>query len=210
MHRRRQSSNQAPSNTEMNLFSSSLSSNDHPKIGICYSPQPLMHSHRSDIAVDAPSPSNGERKRDVYDGGDDGVKWRRVTLEIETKNSGNSAVREPCTGGDRNTKKGRFKEVIDGEIKNMVVDSDQQSIMSFKDKLLGVCVTSSDRNLEGNFEKNESDFKLMDGDVNTSMVNGILAIAFSDLVKDILFKEMELIVILKLLYRIQCASQLYH
>ncbi|PPS18668.1 hypothetical protein GOBAR_AA01913 [Gossypium barbadense] len=58
-------------------------------------------------------------------------------------------------------------------------------------KLLGGYVASSDKNLEGNFEKNESEFELMDGDVNTSM----------DRVKDILFKEMELIVILKLLGR---------
>ncbi|MBA0726013.1 hypothetical protein Golax_001868, partial [Gossypium laxum] len=34
-----------------------------------------------------------------------------------------------------------------------------------------------------------------------SMVNGILAISFSDRIKDILFKEMGLTVILKLLWR---------
>ncbi|MBA0583111.1 hypothetical protein Gorai_013984, partial [Gossypium raimondii] len=38
-------------------------------------------------------------------------------------------------------------------------------------------------------------------DVNMSMVNGIPTIAFSDRIKDILFKEMELTVILKLLGR---------
>ncbi|MBA0585624.1 hypothetical protein Gorai_016392, partial [Gossypium raimondii] len=42
---------------------------------------------------------------------------------------------------------------------------------------------------------------LMEGDVNTSMVSGIPTIAFSDCIKDILFKEMELTVIHKLLGR---------
>ncbi|MBA0577928.1 hypothetical protein Gorai_020234, partial [Gossypium raimondii] len=73
--------------------------------------------------------------------------------------------------------------------------------MSFKDKLLGGGVASSDGNLEGIFGKDESDFELMEGDVNMSMVNGIPAIAFLDRIKDILFKEMELTVILKLLGR---------
>ncbi|MBA0555869.1 hypothetical protein Golob_026020, partial [Gossypium lobatum] len=73
--------------------------------------------------------------------------------------------------------------------------------MSFKDKLLGGGVASSNENLEGSFEKNESDFELMEGDMNTSMVNGISEIAFSDCIKDILFKEMELTVIHKLLGR---------
>ncbi|MBA0679197.1 hypothetical protein Goari_010985, partial [Gossypium aridum] len=83
----------------------------------------------------------------------------------------------------------------------MVVDFDQQPIMSFKDKLLGGGVAFSGENLEGSFEKNKSDFELMEIDVNMSMVNGIPAIAFSDRIKDILFKEMELTVILKLLGR---------
>ncbi|MBA0871855.1 hypothetical protein Goshw_000613 [Gossypium schwendimanii] len=73
--------------------------------------------------------------------------------------------------------------------------------MSFKDKLLGRGVAFSDGNLEGIFGKNESDFELLEGDVNMSMVNGISAISFSDRIKDILFKEMELTVILKLLWR---------
>ncbi|MBA0571629.1 hypothetical protein Golob_002012 [Gossypium lobatum] len=73
--------------------------------------------------------------------------------------------------------------------------------MSFKDKLLGRGVAFSDGNLEGIFGKNESDFELLEGDVNMSMVNGISAISFSDRIKDILFKEMEFTVILKLLWR---------
>ncbi|MBA0635374.1 hypothetical protein Godav_005186 [Gossypium davidsonii] len=73
--------------------------------------------------------------------------------------------------------------------------------MSFKDKLLRGDVASSDGNLEGIFGKNESDFELLEGDVNMSMVNGIPAISFSNRINDILFKEMELTIILKLLRR---------
>ncbi|MBA0600804.1 hypothetical protein Gorai_004003, partial [Gossypium raimondii] len=73
--------------------------------------------------------------------------------------------------------------------------------MSFKDKLLGGGVASSDGNLEGIFGKNESDFELLEGDLNMSMVNGIPTISFSNCIKDILFKEMELTINLKLLRR---------
>ncbi|KAK8313293.1 hypothetical protein V6Z12_D01G099500 [Gossypium hirsutum] len=118
---------------------------------------------------------------------------------METQNFGNDIDRDPCANGDQNTKKVRFKEAIDGEATNLVVDSGQLLIMSFKDKLLKGGVDSSDGNLEGIFGKNESDFELLEGDVNMSMVNGIPAIAFSDFIKEILFKEMELTVILKLL-----------
>ncbi|KAK5771764.1 hypothetical protein PVK06_048006 [Gossypium arboreum] len=120
---------------------------------------------------------------------------------METQNFGNDIDRDPYANSDRNTKKVRFKEVFEGEDTNMVVDSDQQSIMSFKDKLLGGGVVSSDENIEGIFGKNESGFELLEGDVNMSMVNGISAIAFSESINDILFKEMELAVILKLLVR---------
>ncbi|KAH1106098.1 hypothetical protein J1N35_009866 [Gossypium stocksii] len=111
----------------------------------------------------------------------------------------NGTESESCTGSDQNTKKVRFKKVVDGETSNMVMDSDKQSNLSFKDKLLGGGVASSDGNLKGNFDKNDNDFELMDGDVNMSMVNGIPAIAFSDSIKGLLFKKMELTVILKLL-----------
>ncbi|MBA0792344.1 hypothetical protein Gohar_016852 [Gossypium harknessii] len=91
---------------------------------------------------------------------------------METQNFSNDTDRDPCTDGDQNTKKVRFKEAVDGEATNMVVDSGQQLIMSFKDKLLKGGVDSSDGNLEGIFGKNECDFELPEGDVNMSMVNG--------------------------------------
>lgn len=101
-------------------------------------------------------------------------------MVMETENSSNCTYREPCNGGDRNAKKVRFKEGIDGETSNMVVNSGQQPVLSFKDKLLGGRVVPPDENLEGNLDNNKSDFELMDGDINTSMVNGIPAIAFSN------------------------------
>ncbi|KAG8475227.1 hypothetical protein CXB51_032054 [Gossypium anomalum] len=106
------------------------------------------------------------------------------------------AVSDHCDDGDRNTKKVRFKEAVSGEETNMAVDSDQQPMMSFKDKLLGGDLTHTDYPT-----RNECDLVLRDGDVNMSMVNGIPAIAFSDRIKDILFKEMESMIILKLLRR---------
>ncbi|KAH1038475.1 hypothetical protein J1N35_040218 [Gossypium stocksii] len=115
------------------------------------------------------------------------------------QNFGNGTVNDPCDVGDRNTKKVHFKEAVGVEETNMVVDSEEQLMMSFKDKLLGGGMSSSDRNLVGNLRRNEGDLEILDGDVNTSMVNGIPAIAFSERIKDILFKKMESTVILKLL-----------
>ncbi|MBA0860428.1 hypothetical protein Goshw_017641 [Gossypium schwendimanii] len=47
----------------------------------------------------------------------------------------------------------------------------------------------------------ESEFELLEGDVSMTMVNGIPTIAFSGRIKEILFKEMELTIVLKLLGR---------
>ncbi|KAH1130005.1 hypothetical protein J1N35_001383, partial [Gossypium stocksii] len=41
----------------------------------------------------------------------------------------------------------------------------------------------------------KADFDLMEGDVNTSIIDGVSAIAFSDRIKDILFKEMKMTVV---------------
>ncbi|PPR89387.1 hypothetical protein GOBAR_AA31300 [Gossypium barbadense] len=83
------------------------------------------------------------------------------------------------------------EEAVVIEETNMVVDSEQQPMMSFKDKLLGCGVASSDGNPARNLGRNEGDLEILDGDMNTSMVNGIPAIAFSERIKDILFKEIE-------------------
>ncbi|KAH1114372.1 hypothetical protein J1N35_007750 [Gossypium stocksii] len=120
---------------------------------------------------------------------------------MELQNSDYGTNKNPCDDGDRSTKKVRFKEAVDGEETNMVVDSNKQLRMSFKDKLLGGGVDSSDGNLVRSLEKNECDFEILDVDVKTSMVNRISAFTFLDRIKDLLFKEIELMVILKLLGR---------
>ncbi|PPR90937.1 hypothetical protein GOBAR_AA29742 [Gossypium barbadense] len=58
--------------------------------------------------------------------------------------------------------------------------NDTDRVPCSDDKLLGGGVVSADENHEGILGKNESDFELLEGDVNMSMVNEIPAIALSD------------------------------
>ncbi|XP_016675865.1 uncharacterized protein [Gossypium hirsutum] len=115
--------------------------------------------------------------------------------------SDNDGEGVPHSDGDRNTKKVRFKESVAEEDISMAVDTEPQQIISWKDKLLGNHVDGpiSDRLMTP--EGNDNDFVLLDGDVNTSIIDGIPAIEFSDRIKEIFFKEMELTVIVKLLGR---------
>ncbi|MBA0627050.1 hypothetical protein Godav_004603, partial [Gossypium davidsonii] len=104
---------------------------------------------------------------------------------------------------DRTTKKVRFKGGTDEASVDMVVDPDLISATSWKDKLLDGDPNHSmmDRNVSsfGRDSASDGDFDLLAGDVQTSIVNGVPAISFSDRVKEILFKEMELTVVIKLL-----------
>ncbi|KAK5771689.1 hypothetical protein PVK06_047926 [Gossypium arboreum] len=52
-----------------------------------------------------------------------------------------------------------------------------------------------------NVNRKDNEFELLEGDFNASIIDGIPAIEFLDRVKEILFKEMELTVIVKLLRR---------
>ncbi|KAH1083704.1 hypothetical protein J1N35_023465 [Gossypium stocksii] len=97
----------------------------------------------------------------------------------------NNGDGDPCPDGDRNTKKVRFNEGFDGE----------------KDKLLGGGAVISGLDCNVSNEGSKSEFELLEGDVSTTMVNGIPAFAFSGHIKEILFKKMELMVVLKLLGR---------
>ncbi|KAK5802898.1 hypothetical protein PVK06_030527 [Gossypium arboreum] len=82
----------------------------------------------------------------------------------------------------------------------MAADSVPFPKLSWKDMLLGeASYSASDRN--GLNEGPDNDFDLLDGDVNTTMVDGMPTIAFSDRIRNILFKEMELTIALKLLGR---------
>ncbi|MBA0700722.1 hypothetical protein Goari_005569, partial [Gossypium aridum] len=82
----------------------------------------------------------------------------------------------------------------------MAMDSNPTPNLSWKDKLLGgeTIISGSDCNVSN--EGSESELELLEGDVSTTMVNGIPTIAFSDRNKNkILFKEIKLTVVLKLL-----------
>ncbi|KAK5813290.1 hypothetical protein PVK06_028738 [Gossypium arboreum] len=87
----------------------------------------------------------------------------------------------------------------------MVVEPSLSSTPSWKDKLLGGASISieMDRDLflSGIDDDNNGDFDLLDDDVQTSIINGMPTISFSDQIKEILFKEMELIMVIKLLGR---------
>ncbi|PPS18551.1 hypothetical protein GOBAR_AA02028 [Gossypium barbadense] len=83
----------------------------------------------------------------------------------------------------------------------MAVDPDRPPNLSWKDKLLGGVAVVCDLNRFGPSTGIENKFELLEGDVNTPMIDGIHAIALLDRIKEILFKEMELTVVLKLLTR---------
>ncbi|KAH1083396.1 hypothetical protein J1N35_023157 [Gossypium stocksii] len=101
---------------------------------------------------------------------------------------------------DRNTKKVRFREGIGEAATDMLVELMSTSTVSWKDKLL--------ENKTGNFGKTatensgvgaEDDLEFLEGDILRCIVNGIPAIDFSERIQQILFKEMDETVVLKLL-----------
>ncbi|MBA0790877.1 hypothetical protein Gohar_015494 [Gossypium harknessii] len=94
---------------------------------------------------------------------------------------------------DRNTKKVQCKDGGDGSLANMVVDSASVSGVSWKDKLLRGLVSNS---LGG---ATNLDLVFEDGDILRSNINGIPAIDFSDRINKILVKEIESIMVVKLL-----------
>ncbi|MBA0873423.1 hypothetical protein Goshw_001938 [Gossypium schwendimanii] len=98
-------------------------------------------------------------------------------------------------------KKKRFKDnYVEGDT-SMAVDPDPQLTISWKDKLLGghTVVSDSDRSVLS--AKCDNDFELLERDVNTTIIDGVPAIALSDHIKDIFFREIELTIIVKLLGR---------
>ncbi|KAH1131018.1 hypothetical protein J1N35_002396 [Gossypium stocksii] len=114
--------------------------------------------------------------------------------------SGNDGGGSDHLDDDRNTKKVRFKERNVEEVTTMAVDPESQLNISWKEKLLGGPTGAAAAHEEASMGI-ELDFELLEGDIKTSVVDGIPAIDFSDQVKEILFKEMELTVIIKLLGR---------
>ncbi|MBA0701304.1 hypothetical protein Goari_027473 [Gossypium aridum] len=82
----------------------------------------------------------------------------------------------------------------------MTGDLESQSVLSRKDKLLGGKSSESALDRSTPNVGCENDFELLEGDVNTTHIDGVPAITFSDRIKEILFREMELTVV-KLLER---------
>ncbi|KAH1031127.1 hypothetical protein J1N35_043301 [Gossypium stocksii] len=106
---------------------------------------------------------------------------------------------------DRNIKKVRFKDGLDNAPADMIVDSVQRPALSWKDKLMGGIPTSfvagsSDHTFGVEGDSNKA-LDLLADDVQTSIVNGVPAISFPDRIKEILYKEIELTVAIKLLGR---------
>ncbi|XP_040967093.1 uncharacterized protein [Gossypium hirsutum] len=140
---------------------------------------------------------------------------------------------------DRTTKKVRFKDWVGKTSEDLIVDPNLNVESSWKDKLMrgvpnnpmmvhydhatnsaaivdeatSVCLTLfQDIAPLANRRDSASDgdINLLADDVKVSIVNGIPAISFSDRVKEILYKEMELIVIIKLLGRNVVLNTLYN
>ncbi|MBA0575251.1 hypothetical protein Golob_025366 [Gossypium lobatum] len=76
----------------------------------------------------------------------------------------------------------------------MLVDLTVEQTTSWKDKLVG-----HSSNVAGNGSEEKEDFDLMDGGIQKSIVNDIPSIEFSDRIHQILIRDMDNIVILKLL-----------
>ncbi|KAA3485757.1 reverse transcriptase [Gossypium australe] len=103
---------------------------------------------------------------------------------------------------DRTTKKVRLKEGTSETDQEMMLESETSPKISWKDKLLGTTPGFLDK------ERSDSpggesvdDLEFLEGDFRTSVVNGTPAIDFSERIQQILFKEMDSTVIIKLLGR---------
>ncbi|KAK5771901.1 hypothetical protein PVK06_048157 [Gossypium arboreum] len=106
------------------------------------------------------------------------------------------------TDVDHNTKKFHFKEGNGKEITDMLVESGPSLILSWKDKLLRNKSGASNKlGLDNSGAGANEDMEFYEGDIHRSIVNGIPAIDFSERIQQILFKEMEHMVVLKLLGR---------
>ncbi|PPD74816.1 hypothetical protein GOBAR_DD28262 [Gossypium barbadense] len=86
-----------------------------------------------------------------------------------------------------------------GDIEESRSLEDWNTKKSEKDKLLGVDSSSPGKISGGSTSESEGDFELLEDDVRRYFVNGISSIDFSDRIKQILIKDMEKTVVLKLL-----------
>ncbi|MBA0709726.1 hypothetical protein Golax_024748 [Gossypium laxum] len=86
------------------------------------------------------------------------------------------------------------------EVSNMAVDQVLDLNVSWRDKVLGIGSGYSEKEL-GVMGSEDKDLDFLEGDVMKSAVNGILSINFSNRIKQILVKEMELTLVIRLLGR---------
>ncbi|KAH1128922.1 hypothetical protein J1N35_000300 [Gossypium stocksii] len=115
--------------------------------------------------------------------------------------SDNNGDGDPHLEYDRNTKKVRLKDSVVDEDTTMTRDPESQPVLSWKDKLLRGKSSESALDRSAPNVGCENDFELLKGDVNTTLIDGVSTITFSDRIKEILFREMELTVVVKLLGR---------
>lgn len=131
----------------------------------------------------------------------------KMQIQLEMENSLNfnvsSSVPEVEVGGDsrsdvdRTTKKVHFKDGIVEENNDMLTESSPVPSISWKDKLLGVNTDALNKNgLIHHEDCTDEELDFLEGDVHRSIVNGIPSINFSERIQKILFKEMELTVVL--------------
>ncbi|MBA0630553.1 hypothetical protein Godav_002640 [Gossypium davidsonii] len=99
------------------------------------------------------------------------------------------------TDEERNTKKVRFKVVGGDSTDNMMVDTISVRGVSWKEKLL---VRNGSESCDGT---SDVDLVIEDGDILQSSINGIPAIDFSERLRNILVRDMETTVVVKLLGR---------
>ncbi|KAK5803305.1 hypothetical protein PVK06_030950 [Gossypium arboreum] len=108
--------------------------------------------------------------------------------------SSNDGDGDPHPESDRNTKKVRFKDNLVEEDTIMDRDPNPKLTLLWKDKLLGGLTVDSALDCSAPTEGSNNHLRLLEGDVNTTIIDGVPAITFSNRIKDILFKEIELMV----------------
>ncbi|KAG8485687.1 hypothetical protein CXB51_019012 [Gossypium anomalum] len=99
------------------------------------------------------------------------------------------------TEEEHNTKKVKLKVVGEDSIDNMVVDTTPAKEVSWKEMLLGRDGSESSDGVS------DGDLIIEDGDILRSSINGIPAINFSECLRNILIRDMETTVVVKLLGR---------
>ncbi|MBA0803286.1 hypothetical protein Gohar_013518, partial [Gossypium harknessii] len=91
-------------------------------------------------------------------------------------------------------KKFQFRDKDESVNKELLVDLTIEPITSWKDKLIG-----QSSNIEGKDLEEKDEFELLEGDILKSVINGTPSIEFSNRIHQILIRDMENTVVLKLL-----------